>query len=79
MDCSLPGFSVHGILQARILKWIAMPSFKVSSWPKDQTFISYVSRVGRQVLYHRKSKSSFPDGASGKEPTYSAGDITEVD
>ena len=72
MDCSLPGSSVHGILQARILKWIAMLSFRVSSWPKEQTFISYVSRIGRQVLYHCKSK---PDGASGKEPTYNAGDI----
>ena len=28
MDCSLPGFSVHGILQARILEWVAMPSSK---------------------------------------------------
>ena len=31
MDCSLPGSSVHGILQARILKWIVMPSFRGSS------------------------------------------------
>ena len=31
MDCSLPGFSVHGILQARILEWVAMPSSRVSS------------------------------------------------
>ena len=31
MDCSLPGSSVHGILQARILEWVAMPSFRGSS------------------------------------------------
>ena len=31
MDCSLPGFSVHGILQARILEWVAMPSSMGSS------------------------------------------------
>ena len=31
MDCSLPGFSVHGILQARILEWVAMPSSRGSS------------------------------------------------
>ena len=31
MDCSLPGSSVHGILQARILKWVAVPFFKGSS------------------------------------------------
>ena len=32
MDCSLPGSSVHGILQARILEWVAMLSSKGSSW-----------------------------------------------
>ena len=37
MDCSLPGSSVHGILQARILEWIAMPFSRVFSWPRDQT------------------------------------------
>ena len=42
MDCSLPGSSVCGILQARILEWIAMPSSKGSSWPRDQTRVSYV-------------------------------------
>ena len=33
MDCSPPGSSVHGILQARIQEWVAMPSSRVSSWP----------------------------------------------
>ena len=36
IDCSLPG-SVHGILQARILKWVAMPSSKGTSQPRDRT------------------------------------------
>ena len=40
MDCSPPGFSVHGILQARILKWIAMPSSMGYSWPRYQTHVS---------------------------------------
>ena len=35
MDCSLPGSSVHRILQARILEWVALPSSRGSSWPKD--------------------------------------------
>ena len=35
LDCSLPSSSVHGILQARILEWIAMPSCKRSSQPRD--------------------------------------------
>ena len=39
MDCSLPGSSVHGILQARILEWLAMPSFRGSSGPRDPTRI----------------------------------------
>ena len=34
MDCSLPGFSVHGILQTRILEWVAKPSFRGSAQPK---------------------------------------------
>ena len=43
MDCSPPGSSVHGILQARILEWVAISSSRGSSWPRDQTCISYVS------------------------------------
>ena len=39
VDCSLPGSSVHGILQVRILEWVAMPSSKGSSQPKYQTHI----------------------------------------
>ena len=35
MDYSLPGSSVHGILQAKILEWVAMPSSRGSSQPKD--------------------------------------------
>ena len=49
MDCSPPGSSVHGILQARILEWVVMPSSRESSLPRDQTCIS---SIGRWVLYH---------------------------
>ena len=41
MDQISPGFSVHGILQARILEWVAVSSCKGSSQPRDQTCISY--------------------------------------
>ena len=44
VDCSLPGSSVHGILQAGTLEWVAMPS-RGSSQPRDQTSISYVFYV----------------------------------
>ena len=39
MGCSPPGFSVHGILQARILEWIAITFFRGSSWPRDWTWV----------------------------------------
>ena len=52
MNYSSPGSSVHGILQARMLEWVAMPSSRESSWPRDQTHVSDVSCIGRQVLSH---------------------------
>jgi len=51
-DSSPPGSSVHGISQARTLEWIAMPSPRGSSRPRDQTRVSCVSCIGRQILYH---------------------------
>ena len=42
-DCSLPGSSDHGILQARILKWVAVPFSRGSSQPRDQTQVSHVA------------------------------------
>ena len=51
MDWSPPGSSVYGILQARILEWVAMPSSRGSSWPRDWTWVSSVSCIGRWVLY----------------------------
>ena len=50
MDCSLPGCSVYGIFQARILEWVANSFSRGSSWPWDGTCISCVSCTGRQVL-----------------------------
>ena len=43
MDCSPPGSSIHGILQARILEWVAMPSSKGSSQPRDRTQVSHIA------------------------------------
>ena len=42
MECNLPGSSIHGPLQAKILKWVAMPSSMGSSWPRDWTFVPYI-------------------------------------
>ena len=44
-DCSSLGFSIHGISQARILEWIAIPFSRGSFWPRGQTHISYVSCI----------------------------------
>ena len=52
MDHSPPASSVHEILQARILEWIVMPSSRGSFLPRDPTDVSYVSHMGRRVLYH---------------------------
>ena len=40
VDCSPPGSSVHGTLQARLLEWVAIPFSRGSSWPRDQTPIA---------------------------------------
>ena len=42
-DCSPPGYSVHGILQARVLEWTAIPFSRGSSWPRDQTRASCIA------------------------------------
>ena len=43
MDCSPPGSSVHEILQERILEWVAMPSSRESSRPRDRTQVSLIA------------------------------------
>ena len=53
LDYSPPGSSVRGVLQARILEWVAMPFPRGSSQPRDRTCISHVSCIGWWVLYHQ--------------------------
>ena len=45
-------FSVHGILQARIPEWSAMAFSRGSALPRDGTQVSYISYIGRQILYY---------------------------
>ena len=52
-----------GILQARILEWVAMPSSRRSFPPRDWTCVSLVSCTGRRVLYHSRHLWS-PEGFS---------------
>ena len=42
VDCNLLSFSIHGILQARILQWIAISFSRGSSWPRDRTWVSHI-------------------------------------
>ena len=46
-DCGPPGSSVHGILQARTLEWVAISSSRGSSWPRDQAHVSCISCIAR--------------------------------
>ena len=43
VDCNLPGFSIHGILQARILEWVAIPFSRGSSQFRDWTQVSHIA------------------------------------
>ena len=43
MDCSLPLSSFHGILQARILEWVALPFSRGSSWPRERTQVCCIA------------------------------------
>ena len=45
MDYSLSDSSIHGISQARMVKWVAISSSRRSSWPRDRTYISCVSCI----------------------------------
>ena len=65
MDCSPPSSSVHGIIQARILDWVAIPFFRDSSQPRDWTWVSYTAgrlftnwatRSGSAVNYNKGQK-----------------------
>ena len=74
IDCSLPGSSAHGFLQAEILEWVAMSSFRESSPPRDRTQISHraggffpaepVGKPGTQLSSSKwESQDSNPYGA----------------
>ena len=52
MDCSPSGSSVHEILQARILEWVAISSSRGAFWLRDQVHVSCISCIGRWILYH---------------------------
>ena len=62
LDYSLPGSSLHGISQARILEWVTIAFSRESFRPRDWTRVSCAFCIGRQILYHWTTWSplSFP-------------------
>ena len=68
MDCSPPGSSVHGILQARILEWVAMPFSRGSSWPRDRTQVSGIAGKFFTIWASWEAPSTMgnPSGNPGK-------------
>ena len=63
LDCP-PGSSVHGILQARILEWVAMPSSRRSAQPTGWTHVSYVSCIAGRFFTHWATWKAPPSPAS---------------
>ena len=61
-DRSLPGSSIQGIFQARILEWVAISSSRGSIQPRDQTCISC---IGRRILYHWATWEAVSEGTIG--------------
>ena len=57
MDCSLPGSSVHWILQARILEWVAISFSRESSWPRDWTQVSCIAGRRRFTVWATRERS----------------------
>ena len=56
MDCSPQGSSVHGIFQARVLKRVAISDYRQFFRLRNWTFMSSVSCISRQILYHWATK-----------------------
>ena len=66
MDCSPPGSSVHGILQARMLEWVAIPFSRGSSQLRDRI---HISCIGRRILYHWAARESQRSSTWSRDPS----------
>ena len=79
MDCSPPGSSVHGILQARILEWVAIPFSRGSSRPRDGTWVSciagrfftvWTTREAGRARWAETLRTSIPGDVEGPRNLY---------
>ena len=73
MECSPPSSSVHGSLQARTLEWAAIPFSRGSSWPRDWTFVSWLSCTGRQILHYCATCKALEKGYTALLTTFVPG------
>ena len=83
MGYSLPGSSVHGILQAIILEWVAIPFSTGSSWPRNRTQFCTVSNSlpsgkGKPMIVIYVWPWGFPDSSVDKESACNAGDPSSI-
>ena len=77
-DCSMLDSSVHGILQAKILEWVAVSFSRGSSQPKDETWVSCVSCMAGRLFTgsHKSCSRSAPGEKQG--PALMAPDLLVV-
>ena len=81
MNCSLPGSSVHGIFQSRILGWVAISFSRGSSQTRDRTHVSY---IGRQIKNHgwewlrNNDEIGFPDDPLIRNPPVRVADTSSI-
>ena len=67
VHCSLPGSSVPGIFQARVLEWVAISFSRASSWPRDRTWIS---RIAGRCFYHLSHQGGPTDNVNTKSYSF---------
>ena len=82
IDCSLPGSSIHGIFQARVLEWVAISFSRGSSWPRDRPQVSRIAgrhftvwATREEHIYKTQAILGFPGGSDGKGSAYNAGEL----
>ena len=72
MDCSLPGSSVHGIFQAKVLEWVAISFSRGSSWPRaasiaNRRFTTWATREAQINIKKNKNKKNNNPGTIPRE------------
>ena len=73
MDCSLPGSSVYGIPQARLLAWVAISPTRGSSWFRDQTHVSSISCIAGRFFTAGPTGKPYPTFTDFSKKAYHFG------